>query len=74
MLSSAKKRGQSKVSGGSLLRQFGVYRAESIEEFFDIARSSIVGTLPANDRMAMVTFSNGVGVLMVDGANRARGG
>ena len=53
----------------SLFRQFGVYRAESIEEFFDIARSSVVGTLPANDRVAMVTVSGGVGVLMADDAN-----
>ncbi len=54
----------------SLFRQFGVYRAESIEEFFDIARSCVVGTLPANDRVALVTVSGGVGVLMADDANR----
>ena len=53
----------------SLFRQFGVYRAESIEEFFDVARSSVIGTLPANDRVAMVTVSGGVGVLMADDAN-----
>ena len=45
----------------SLFRQFGVYRAESIEEFFDVARSSVIGTLPANDRVAMVTVSGGSG-------------
>ena len=54
----------------SIFRQFGVYRAESIEEFFDIARSCVIGTLPANDRVAMVTVSGGVGVLMADDANR----
>ena len=54
----------------SLFRQFGVYRADSIEEFFDIARSCVVGTLPANERVAMVTVSGGVGVLMADDANR----
>ena len=54
----------------SLFRQFGVYRAESIEEFLDVARSSVIGTLPANDRVAMVTVSGGVGVLMADDANR----
>ena len=53
----------------SLFRQFGVYRADSIEEFFDIARSCVVGTLPANERVAMVTVSGGVGVLMADDAN-----
>ena len=56
----------------SLFRQFGVYRAESIEEFFDIARSSVIGTRPANERVVMVTVSGGVGVLMADDAN-ARG-
>ena len=55
---------------GSLFRQFGVYRAESIEEFFDIARSCVIGTFPPNDRVAMVTVSGGVGVLMADDANR----
>ena len=54
----------------SLFRQFGVYRADSIEEFFDIARSCVVGTRPANERVAMVTVSGGVGVLMADDANR----
>ena len=56
----------------SLFRQFGVYRAYSIEEFFDIARSCVVGTRPANERVVMVTVSGGVGVLMADDAN-ARG-
>ena len=56
----------------SLFRQFGVYRADSIEEFFDIARSCVVGTRPANERVVMVTVSGGVGVLMADDAH-ARG-
>ena len=54
----------------AVFRQFGVYRAESIEEFFDIARSCVIGTLPANDRVAMITVSGGVGVLMADDADR----
>ena len=54
----------------AIFRQLGVYRAESIEEFFDIARSCVVGTLPANDRVAMITVSGGVGVLMADDADR----
>ena len=41
----------------SLFRQFGVYRADSIEEFFEIARSCVIGTRPANERVAMVTVS-----------------
>ena len=54
----------------AIFRQLGVYRAESIEEFFDIARSCVVGTLPVNDRVAMITVSGGVGVLMADDADR----
>ena len=45
-------------------------RAESIKQLFDIARSSVIGTLPANDRVAMVIVSRGVGVPMADDANR----
>ena len=37
-----------------------------------VARSYVIGTLPANDRAAMDTVSGGVGVLMSDDAN-ARG-
>ena len=33
-----------------------------------VARSCVIGTLPANDRVAMVTVSGGVGVLMADDA------
>ena len=54
----------------AIFRQFGVYRAESIEEFFDVARSCVVGVLPSNDRVAMITVSGGVGVLMADDADR----
>ena len=35
-----------------------------------VARSCVIGTLPANDRVAMVTDSGGVGVRMADDANR----
>ena len=54
----------------AVFRQLGVYRAESIEEFFDVGRSCVVGTLPGNDRVAMITVSGGVGVLMADDADR----
>lgn len=53
----------------AIFKQFGVYRASSIEEFFDIARACVVGQLPRNDRVAMVTVSGGVGVLMADDAH-----
>ena len=41
-----------------------------IKESFDIARSCVVGTLLANNRVAMVPVSGGVRVLMPDDANR----
>ena len=34
-----------------------------------VARSSVIGTLPANDRVAMVTVPGGVGMLMADDAS-----
>ena len=54
----------------SPFHQLGVCRAESIKKFFDVARSFVIGTLPANGRVAMVTVSGGVGVLMADAVNR----
>jgi acetate---CoA ligase (ADP-forming) len=53
----------------SIFRQFGVYRASSIEEFFDIGRACVIGQLPRNDRVGLVTVSGGVGVLMADDAH-----
>ena len=60
---------QSWVSGNSFFRRCGVTQAESIDESFDIPRSCVVGTLPANDRVAMVPVSVGVRALMADGVN-----
>ena len=56
----------------ALFRQYGAYRAHSIEEFFDIGAAAAVGALPRNDRVGIVTVSGGVGVLMADEA-AARG-
>lgn len=52
----------------AVLRQFGAYRAHSIEEFFDIACAASVAGLPRNGRTGIVTVSGGVGVLMADDA------
>lgn len=56
----------------AVFRQFGVYRAESIEEFIDIGHVSAEAIMPVDDRVGMVTVSGGVGVLMADAA-AARG-
>jgi acyl-CoA synthetase (NDP forming) len=55
----------------AVLRQMGTYRAQSLEEFFDIAAACAVGVLPRNDRVGLVTVSGGIGVLMADTAVRA---
>ena len=55
----------------AVLKQMGAYRAQSLEEFFDIAAACAVGVLPRNDRVGLVTVSGGLGVLMADTAVRA---
>ena len=55
----------------AVLKQMGAYRAQSLEEFFDIAAACAVGVLPRNDRLGLVTVSGGLGVLMADTAVRA---
>ncbi|HYM04269.1 MAG TPA: acetate--CoA ligase family protein [Stellaceae bacterium] len=57
----------------ALFRQFGVYRASTMEEFFDIGYAAAqAAELPRDDRVGIVTVSGGVGVLMADTA-AARG-
>ncbi len=56
----------------AVFRQFGAYRANSIEEFYGIAAALAVGGLPKGNRVGLVTVSGGVGVLMADDA-AARG-
>jgi acyl-CoA synthetase (NDP forming) len=52
----------------AVLRQYGVYRATSIEEFLEIGIACATAQRPANDRVGLVTVSGGVGVLMADAA------
>ena len=54
----------------AVLRQMGVYRAHSLEEFFDIGAAAAAGVLPRDDRVGLVTVSGGIGVLMADTAER----
>lgn len=56
----------------ALFRQYGAYRAHSIEEFFDIGAAAAIGALPSNNKVGLITVSGGVGVLMADEA-AARG-
>ncbi len=52
----------------AVFRQFGVYRARNIEEFLDVGCALSMGRLPENDRVAIITPSGGVGILMADEA------
>ncbi|MFZ4757641.1 MAG: acetate--CoA ligase family protein [Burkholderiaceae bacterium] len=52
----------------AMFRQYGVYRARDIEEFFNVAHGAVVAGLPRNDRIALFTLSGGVGAFMADEA------
>lgn len=54
----------------AVLKQYGVFRASSIEEMLDIAYACVRGVLPASRRLGAVTASGGVGVQMADAAER----
>jgi acyl-CoA synthetase (NDP forming) len=57
----------------AMFRQHGVYRATTMEEFFEIGYAAAqAGELPKDDRVGIVTVSGGVGILMADTA-AARG-
>lgn len=56
----------------AVLREFGVYRAGSLEELVDVAYVASTAPLPKGKRLAVVTTSGGVGVLAADAAE-ARG-
>jgi len=53
----------------TLFRQYGVYRARDVEEFFNVAHGAAVAGLPRNDRVSLFTLSGGVGAFMADEAS-----
>lgn len=55
----------------AVFRQYGVYRAHSIEEFFDIGYAVSVAGLPKNANLGVFTVSGGAGVLIADAADEA---
>ncbi len=55
----------------ALFRQYGAWRARSIDEFFDVAHCLAVSGLPANRKVGLLTVSGGVGVLLADEAAEA---
>ncbi|CPL86245.1 acetyl-CoA synthetase [Bordetella pertussis] len=54
----------------AVLREFGVYRAHSIEDMLDVAYALTVHQSPRGRSLAVVTTSGGVGVLLADEAER----
>src|SRR5690606_22395735 len=52
----------------ALFRQYGVYRAETTEEFIDIGYACQFGQYPKGRKISLQTVSGGVGVQMADAA------
>jgi acyl-CoA synthetase (NDP forming) len=55
----------------ALFRQYGVWRANTVEELFTVGYAASVCPLPASNRTGVLTVSGGVGVLMADEASSA---
>ena len=53
----------------AVLREYGVHRARDVAEFFGIAASASIATLPPDRSIGLFTLSGGVGVLMADEAH-----
>ncbi|WP_233152274.1 acetate--CoA ligase family protein [Marinibacterium profundimaris] len=57
----------------SAFRQYGVYRAQSVDEMFDVTYACAEsGSMMQGDRLGLVTVSGGVGVLMADEAEKLK--
>ena len=53
----------------ALFSQYGVWRAQSIEEFFSVGYAAATTSMPAGGRLGIMTVSGGVGALMADDAS-----
>ncbi len=54
----------------ALFREYGVHRAQSVEDFFDVARACATGARPREGRVGVFTVSGGIGVLTADAAEQ----
>jgi acyl-CoA synthetase (NDP forming) len=54
----------------AVLRQCGAYRAETVEEFFDVGYAASRAGVAKGGRIGLSTVSGGVGVLMADDSER----
>ena len=52
----------------AVFRQYGVHRAGSLDEFFDVAYASSFGRYPSGRSIGIASISGGVGILMADRA------
>ncbi len=50
----------------AVFARYGVHRAQTLDELFDVARLAASGAMPAGKRLGIVTVSGGAGVLMSD--------
>jgi acyl-CoA synthetase (NDP forming) len=55
----------------AVFRQFGVHRASTVDEFFDVGYACLRGLRPTSARLGIMTGSGGAGVLMADAAEEA---
>lgn len=53
----------------AVFRQYGAYRAHSIEEMLDVVYASLSEKTFSNNRLAVVTVSGGIGVQIADSAD-----
>jgi acetyl coenzyme A synthetase (ADP forming)-like protein len=53
-------------------RQCGVFRANTVEEFFDFARVLARRKLPADNRIAIITNAGGPGIIATDAVESSR--
>lgn len=53
----------------AVFAECGAHRAQSVEEMLDLAHlCAVIGTLPANEDIGIMTGSGGIGILMADNA------
>jgi len=53
----------------AMFRQYGVYRANTMDEFFAVGYAASVTQMPPGKRLGIMTVSGGVGALMADEAS-----
>lgn len=56
---------------GAVLRQYGVHRAGSVDELFDIGYACAAGRFPRRSTVGLISISGGFGIIMADAARDA---